>query len=62
MIMNERIKELCRQLEEIGQRPDYKRGGNINDRAEYEHYAQLLVHEVLKEYRIKAKCLDKPLS
>ena len=36
MELNKELENLIQRIDEVGSRPDYKRGGSYNDKIEYE--------------------------
>lgn len=51
MELNERLAELVSRIDEVGKRPDYKRGGNFNDRVEYEMLLSAFCDLCLQAFR-----------
>ena len=58
--LNKELESLIRHIDEVGSRPDYKRGGNYNDRVEYEMLLSSFCNLCRKAFKEGRRFTDGP--
>lgn len=58
--LNEELLDLVRRIDEVGSRPDYKRGGSYNDKVEYEMLLSAFCNLCLKAFKEGRRFTDGP--
>lgn len=51
LTLNEKLENIVQKIDEVGSRPDYKRGGNYNDRVEYERLRNIFCNLCLNAFK-----------
>lgn len=51
MELNKELENLIQRIDEVGSRPDYKRGGSYNDKIEYEMLRSTFGNLCLKAFK-----------